>query len=70
MYGTGECPICGGKLSYMHSHRCPPSTIRSIDAANRRAENDEDSPEGKEPFYRTEGRRIAEGFEMMGGDNE
>lgn len=63
-----HCPICGRNLTAVH--RCPQSVLGAIDAANTRAEDDEDSPVTREPFYRDYSARLSEGFSMMRGDGD
>lgn len=65
------CPICGGKgANTLKGHRCRESVLRAIDAANTRAGDEELAATGREPLWRTERRRLAEGFNMMGDDYE
>ena len=67
---TYRCPICGRKAT-ARGHQCPQSVLSAIDAADKRASLDDlDPTRGPNEFWRSEGRRIAEGNDLldMGGD--
>lgn len=56
------CPICGKDISIGVKHKCPEKTLRAIDAAHRRCDEDI-LPRGMS-FY----ERLREGFSMMESD--
>lgn len=56
------CPICGAEISIAFKHKCPEKTLKAIDAAHRRS--DEDIVPRGMSFY----ERLREGFSMMESD--
>ncbi len=66
------CPICGSANAVVPGHKCPVSTLSSINSANTRASNNEDTDsEYSLPFSSHEpslAQRLAVGFGLLEDD--
>ncbi len=64
-----HCPICGVKMN-ASGHRCSEKVLRGIEAANTRAENEDDLPSDRREFWRTQAQRLNEGLRMMESEED
>lgn len=65
-----HCCICG-KAVRSDSHTCPDASLAAIDGADTRAARDEIDPTRyTTEFWRGEGQRLADGFELMHMDGD
>lgn len=64
------CCICG-KAVRSDSHTCPKESLRAIDGADTKAARDEIDPTRyTTEFWRGEGQRLAEGFDLLNRDGD
>ena len=68
MSANAYCGCCGGyrKKGSLSGHRCPERALRSIDAANTKAANDDENGTAHAfLIFRPWTERLAKGFDLM-----